>query len=170
MRGLNCVLQSHLQYIQITESVHQEPLSTSALLYYCQCKILRPYSRLLCIMGLRPSVVENTDHCCIMAYTGYKYLVLVLVLIFMGYILQYMTCFRYASPPWKCMRLIMLPCTSAIAHRLYTTLFICRMLCLTKIMVQGEQISCVKYKFTSSYLDQNGRNEGAQNTQYSGTL
>ncbi|XP_023703335.1 uncharacterized protein LOC111862296 isoform X2 [Cryptotermes secundus] len=79
---------------EITESVHQESLSTSALLYYCQCKILRPYSRLLCIMGLRPSAVENAERCCILSCCGYKHLVLVLALMCVGYILQYMTCFR----------------------------------------------------------------------------
>lgn len=83
------------QFVQITESLHQESLSTSALLYYCQCKILRPYSRLLCLMGLRPSTVENTEHDCILTCCSYKHLVFVLVLMFVGYILQYMTCFRY---------------------------------------------------------------------------
>jgi hypothetical protein len=139
MIGLSYVFHSHLQYIQITDSVHEESLSTSALLYYCQCKILRPYSRLLCIMGLRPSPVENTEHCCIMTYSGYKYLVLVLVLMCMGYVLQYMTCFRSEFPPWECMCLIILSCTNAIVHRLSTILVICWMFCLTNIMAPGRK-------------------------------
>lgn len=96
------LLQFYSQFVQITESLHQESLSTSAVLYYCQSKILRPYSRLLCVMGLRPSPIENTDRCCILLCCGYVHLVLVLVLMCVGYVLQYMSCFRYNNiPPSK---------------------------------------------------------------------
>ncbi|GFG30173.1 hypothetical protein Cfor_10160 [Coptotermes formosanus] len=86
--------ESNSEFVQITESLHEESLSTSAVLHYCQSKILRPYSRLLCVMGLRPSPIENTDHCVVLTCCGYVHLALVLVLMCVGYILQYMSCFR----------------------------------------------------------------------------
>ncbi|KAH0564191.1 hypothetical protein KQX54_010093 [Cotesia glomerata] len=45
----------------ITETPDYENLSTSAVLHYCKCKILRPYLRLLAVMGLKPTN-SDSDH------------------------------------------------------------------------------------------------------------
>lgn len=70
----------------------RESLSVSAVLYYCKCKILRPYLRLLAVMGLRPLDTQELSTWVQMLW--YLYTIQVVLFIFCGYILQYMTCFR----------------------------------------------------------------------------
>ncbi|XP_011306074.1 uncharacterized protein GrlHz isoform X2 [Fopius arisanus] len=77
----------------ITEVPDYENLSTSAVLHYCKCKILVPYLRLLWVMGLRPTSTDSES------YSWHSVLAnihTVQVTIFMciGYVLQYMACFR----------------------------------------------------------------------------
>lgn len=71
-----------------------ETLSTSAVLHYCKHKILKPYLRLLGVMGLRPTSAETE-------YFSYCYCILanfhtfqVIVFMCLGYILQFMACYR----------------------------------------------------------------------------
>ncbi|XP_050497543.1 uncharacterized protein LOC114326357 isoform X2 [Diabrotica virgifera virgifera] len=70
-------------------------LSVTTVLNYCKSKILRPYLRFLGFMGLRPLFGEQQD-----AFTGcwkfvnVLYTSFILVILVMGYILQYMSCFR----------------------------------------------------------------------------
>ncbi|KAK0078707.1 hypothetical protein PV325_002178 [Microctonus aethiopoides] len=77
----------------IAETPDYENLSTSAVLHYCKCKILRPYLRLLAVMGLRPT---NTDTERFSRYYILANIHTIQVIIFMciGYVLQYMACFR----------------------------------------------------------------------------
>ncbi|XP_063972593.1 uncharacterized protein LOC135160208 isoform X2 [Diachasmimorpha longicaudata] len=77
----------------ITEVPDYENLSTSAVLHYCKCKILMPYLRLLWVMGLRPTSTDSESYSC---YSVLANIHTVQVTIFMciGYVLQYMACFR----------------------------------------------------------------------------
>ncbi|XP_068989930.1 uncharacterized protein [Neodiprion pinetum] len=79
---------------EITERPDYENLSTSAVLHYCKCKILRPYLRLLGVMGLRPTSGDDIE--CSPCYSIFANLHTFQVLIFMciGYVLQYTACFR----------------------------------------------------------------------------
>ncbi|XP_044595983.1 uncharacterized protein LOC123272982 isoform X1 [Cotesia glomerata] len=77
----------------ITETPDYENLSTSAVLHYCKCKILRPYLRLLAVMGLKPTN-SDSDHfsryCVLSNFHTFQ----VTIFMCIGYILQYMACFR----------------------------------------------------------------------------
>ncbi|XP_026757092.1 uncharacterized protein LOC113516815 isoform X2 [Galleria mellonella] len=78
---------------EITESPDTEYMSTSAILHYCKSKILLPYLKLLTIMGLRPLVdVSNSSKFTICV--SHFHSVQVAVYMSLGYILQYMSCFR----------------------------------------------------------------------------
>ncbi|KAK2575873.1 hypothetical protein KPH14_007244 [Odynerus spinipes] len=88
-------LQIHSTEVgEITEMPDYEHLSTSAVLHYCKHKILRPYLRLLGVMGLRPTSSDETDHfsryCILTNFHTFQ----VTVFMCIGYILQYMACFR----------------------------------------------------------------------------
>lgn len=71
-----------------------DTLSTSAVLHYCKNKILQPYLRLLGVMGLRPSKYDEFQtlslHCFLTSY----HTVQVTLFVCIGYILQYLACFR----------------------------------------------------------------------------
>lgn len=69
-------------------------LSVTTVLHYCKCKILRPYLRLLSVMGLRPLSVEPGDPSLCLEVCGWIYACQVIVLMLVGYVLQYMACFR----------------------------------------------------------------------------
>lgn len=78
---------------EITESPDTEYMSTSAILHYCKSKILLPYLKLLTIMGLRPVLdVSNSSKCAICC--SHFHSIQVAILMFLGYVLQYMACFR----------------------------------------------------------------------------
>ncbi|XP_076236425.1 uncharacterized protein LOC143180524 [Calliopsis andreniformis] len=103
--GLSDLQLQSTEVGEITEMPDFETLSTSAVLHYCKHKILRPYLRLLGVMGLRSVSSDDSDR-----YSCYCVLVNIHTLqvtIFMciGYVLQYMACFRrdrgfcYKTPP-----------------------------------------------------------------------
>lgn len=75
---------------EIAEMPDYENLSTSAVLHYCKHKILMPYLRLLAVMGLKPTNSDDS-RCCILANL---HTFQVAVFMCIGYILQYMACFR----------------------------------------------------------------------------
>ncbi|XP_076300023.1 uncharacterized protein LOC143218615 [Lasioglossum baleicum] len=92
--GLSDLQLQSTEMGEITEMPDFEMLSTSAVLHYCKHKILRPYLRLLGVMGLRPMSTDDSDRCS--PYCIFVNLHTSQVTIFMciGYILQYMACFR----------------------------------------------------------------------------
>lgn len=108
---------------EITESPDTEYMSTSAILHYCKSKvgrliqkflvsvfiyihavnkpcfvyklqILLPYLKLLTIMGLRPVVDVSNSSKCAVCFSHF-HSAQVAILMFVGYILQYMACFRF---------------------------------------------------------------------------
>lgn len=84
---LSCLLQVG----EITED-YEDFISTSAVLHYCKHKILRPYLRLLGVMGLRPTNSDDQFWRCSILTNIHTLQVTVFMCI--GYILQYMACFR----------------------------------------------------------------------------
>ncbi|XP_011069245.1 PREDICTED: uncharacterized protein LOC105155051 isoform X4 [Acromyrmex echinatior] len=83
--------QSTDQVDEITED-YENFISTSAVLHYCKHKILRPYLRLLGVMGLRPT--NSDDHFLRCSILSNLHTIQVTIFICIGYILQYMACFR----------------------------------------------------------------------------
>lgn len=108
---------------EITESPDTEYMSTSAILHYCKSKvslilqcffvlklprcwffikhffsfqILLPYLKLLTIMGLRPVVDASNSSKYAICFSHF-HSAQVAVFMFLGYILQYMACFRYVN-------------------------------------------------------------------------
>lgn len=110
---------------EITESPDTEYMSTSAILHYCKSKvgrliqkflvsvfiythavnkpcvvyklqILLPYLKLLTIMGLRPVVDVSNSSKCAVCFSHF-HSAQVAILMFVGYILQYMACFRFVT-------------------------------------------------------------------------
>ncbi|XP_020291314.1 uncharacterized protein LOC109858456 isoform X2 [Pseudomyrmex gracilis] len=77
----------------ITED-YENFISTSAVLHYCKHKILRPYLRLLGVMGLRPTSSDDSDHSLRCMILANLHTTQVTLFICIGYILQYMACFR----------------------------------------------------------------------------
>ena len=84
-----------------TEADLQE--STSVALYLCKRKVLRPYFRLLAMLGWRPIVYPIAPE-----VTWYAklfnviYTALVILLMIVGYVLQYASCFRQDGyPPYR---------------------------------------------------------------------
>lgn len=77
---------------EITED-YENFISTSAVLHYCKHKILRPYLRLLGVMGLRPTS-DDSDHFLRCSILANFHTVQVTIFMCIGYILQYMACFR----------------------------------------------------------------------------
>ncbi|XP_045510767.1 uncharacterized protein LOC123705792 isoform X1 [Colias croceus] len=78
---------------EITETPETEYMSTSAILHYCKSKILLPYLKLLSVMGLRPGADASNSSCytnCLSHFHSAQ----VAVFMCLGYILQYMACFR----------------------------------------------------------------------------
>jgi len=87
---LSVILQ-HMD--EITED-YENFISTSAVLHYCKHKILRPYLRLLGVMGLRPTSSDESDHFLWCSILTNLHTFQVIIFICIGYVLQYMACFR----------------------------------------------------------------------------
>ncbi|KAL4706030.1 hypothetical protein ACJJTC_014252 [Scirpophaga incertulas] len=101
---------------EITESPDTEYMSTSAILHYCKSKILVPYLKLLTIMGLRPVVdVSNSSKFAICL--SHFHSAQVAVFMFLGYILQYMACFR--RDRGFCYKLVPLALSSTLEYETY---------------------------------------------------
>lgn len=73
---------------------HPAHISVTAALHFCKSKIIRPYLRMLSIMGLRPLTIEPPDRCSIIEVLSHYYTLQVILLMIVGYFLQYMACFR----------------------------------------------------------------------------
>lgn len=68
--------------------------SVTTVLSYCKTKILKPYLRLLSITGLRSFSNYQSECLSLLDVCSYLYIAILLVLMIMGYLLQYMACFR----------------------------------------------------------------------------
>lgn len=73
-----------------------ENVSTSAILNYCKMKVLRPYFRLLSILGWRPLLNQATlfENNLWVRIINCIYTALIIALILIGYLLQYSCCYR----------------------------------------------------------------------------
>ena len=88
------------------EDSSYESISTSAILRYCKNKVLKPYFRLLSIIGWRPLISQTTlfENALWARIINVFYFFLILSLILTGYALQYASCYRqdgyrpYADP------------------------------------------------------------------------
>ena len=91
------------------EDSSYESISTSAILRYCKTKVLKPYFRLLSILGWRPLISQTTlfQNALWARLINWCYSALILSLIITGYVLQYSSCYRqdgyrpYADPEPK---------------------------------------------------------------------
>ncbi|KAL6432901.1 hypothetical protein ACFW04_006327 [Cataglyphis niger] len=88
-----CSVHCTQQVDEITED-YENFISTSAILHYCKHKILRPYLRLLSVMGLRPTSSDDSDHFLQCSILANLHTFQVTIFICIGYVLQYMACFR----------------------------------------------------------------------------
>ncbi|KRT79132.1 hypothetical protein AMK59_6415, partial [Oryctes borbonicus] len=68
--------------------------SVTTVLSYCKTKILKPYLRLLSITGLRSFSNDQSESITFSDCCSYVYIFVLLLLMIMGYLLQYMACFR----------------------------------------------------------------------------
>lgn len=87
-------LISRVDIAEETDYGNYQSLTTSAILSHCKHKILRPYLRLLAVIGLRGFVTEQPNVPTPVIIFGYIHLSQVILFMLLGYILQYMACFR----------------------------------------------------------------------------
>lgn len=87
-------LVSRVDIAEVTDLNDYESLTTSGVLSHCKRKILRPYLRLLAVMGLRSIGTDQPNTSKTILVLGYLHLVQVILLMIIGYVLQYMTCLR----------------------------------------------------------------------------
>lgn len=73
----------------------EECSSISSILRYCKHRVLYPYLKLLGVMGLKPWTEDDT--CAFFRILNKLWVVFVILLLITGYILQFVTCFRYCS-------------------------------------------------------------------------
>lgn len=69
-------------------------LSVTTVLEYCKIKILNPYLSFLSFVGLRLWICQRHDSWLCLKMLPHMYTVFVVSLLFLGYIFQYMSCFR----------------------------------------------------------------------------
>lgn len=87
-------LISRVDIAEETDYGNYQSLTTSAVLSHCKHKILRPYLRLLAVIGLRGFAMEQPNVPILVNILGYVHLSQVILFMIFGYILQYMACFR----------------------------------------------------------------------------
>lgn len=87
-------LISRVDIADFNDEVDYQLLTTSAVLYHCKRKILKPYLRLLAVMGLRPFTTDDPHVSKCISVLGYVHLFQVILFMIAGYVLQYMACFR----------------------------------------------------------------------------
>ncbi|XP_071874494.1 uncharacterized protein isoform X1 [Bombus fervidus] len=92
--GLSDLHMQSTEIGEITEMPDFEMLNTSAVLHYCKHKILRPYLRLLGVMGLKPISNDDSQRCTCYCIFANLHTCQVAIFMCIGYILQYMACFR----------------------------------------------------------------------------
>ncbi|XP_061382326.1 uncharacterized protein LOC116765319 [Danaus plexippus] len=116
-RSTRSSLDAHSVEIgEITESPDTEYMSTSAILHYCKSKILLPYLKLLTVMGLRP-VADASNSSKYSICISHFHSAQVAVFMFLGYILQYMACFR--RDRGFCYKLVPLALSSSLEYDSY---------------------------------------------------
>lgn len=93
LKVINLYWYASFQVAEVIDQPGEDLLSTAAVLRYCKFRILRPYTRLLAAMGLRPLTLEPNESRCI-GILGHLHLIQALAFMCMGYMLQYMSCFR----------------------------------------------------------------------------
>ncbi|XP_046636007.1 uncharacterized protein LOC124314721 isoform X2 [Daphnia pulicaria] len=71
-----------------------QPFSTSAVLNYCQRKMILPYTRLLGLLGLRPLLGDFNDQTLALSAINKIHLFLVTCFLIFGYVMQLLTCYR----------------------------------------------------------------------------
>nr|CAH0106163.1 unnamed protein product [Daphnia galeata] len=71
-----------------------QPFSTSAVLNYCQRKMILPYTRLLGLLGLRPLLGDFNDQTLALSAINKIHLFLVTCFLIFGYVMQLFTCYR----------------------------------------------------------------------------
>lgn len=95
---LNASMSSVREVVDIDsmEDLSRDYISTSAILNYCKQKVLKPYFRLLSILGWRPLVNQATlfENQFWVRIINCIYTALIISLILMGYFLQYSCCYR----------------------------------------------------------------------------
>ncbi|CAH1974567.1 unnamed protein product [Acanthoscelides obtectus] len=74
-------------------------LTVTTVLLYCKQKILNPYLRLLSFMGLR-SLLNERESSFFLKVFNYFYTATAILFMIIGYILQYMSCFRRDRGFW----------------------------------------------------------------------
>nr|CAI5833691.1 unnamed protein product [Callosobruchus analis] len=74
-------------------------LTVTTVLLYCKQKILNPYLRLLSFMGLRSLLNEREPSFCLRVFNN-LYTATAILFMIMGYVLQYMSCFRRDRGFW----------------------------------------------------------------------
>ncbi|XP_044739781.1 uncharacterized protein LOC123301098 isoform X2 [Chrysoperla carnea] len=79
---------------EIMEAPEADNMGVTAILNYCKCKILRPYLRLLASIGFRPISLDIPDTNICVDFLSVFYLLVVIIFLIIGYLLQYMSCFR----------------------------------------------------------------------------
>ena len=72
-----------------------QPFSTSAVLNYCQRKMILPYTRLLGLLGLRPLLGDFNEQTIALSAINKIHLFLVTCFLIFGYVMQLFTCYRY---------------------------------------------------------------------------
>lgn len=95
---LNASMSSVREVVDMdsVEDLSRDYISTSAILNYCKLKVLRPYFRLLSILGWRSLVTQATlfeNHLWVRVINC-MYTAMIIALILMGYLLQYSCCYR----------------------------------------------------------------------------
>ncbi|KAF4523139.1 hypothetical protein B566_EDAN002394, partial [Ephemera danica] len=88
-----------IEIAEITEAEGER--GVAAALTYCKTRVLIPYLRLLSVVGLRPLLSNASGQWPTMLTSciGRFYLVLMLGVFILGYILQYLACFRRDRAP-----------------------------------------------------------------------
>ncbi|KAK4018762.1 uncharacterized protein LOC116917802 isoform X1 [Daphnia magna] len=71
-----------------------QPFSTSAVLNYCQRKMILPYTRLLGLLGLRPLLGDFNDQTLALSAINKIHLFFVTCFLIFGYVMQLFTCYR----------------------------------------------------------------------------
>ncbi|XP_077298201.1 gustatory receptor-like Holozoa [Arctopsyche grandis] len=79
---------------EIIEPTDTTLMSTSAVLFYCKSKILYPYLKILAVMGLRPVSLNQIHSSRFIRIISHYHTFQISLLICLGYVLQYMSCFR----------------------------------------------------------------------------
>ncbi|XP_063918370.1 uncharacterized protein LOC135133782 [Zophobas morio] len=93
----SCFLSSTSTDDNVADYPHHEQnpqLSVTAVLNHCKSKILTPYLRLLSVVGLRPLLANQLEPCFCFRFVNYIYTIQLVFLLIVGYLLQYMACFR----------------------------------------------------------------------------